>query len=82
MSQRSLIEINHDCCPPRDDGALLKWAKEMRLYITSGDKNELPDGVTLFWRRHHADPCPFENPLEFEARYGRLGIGQHTGRRR
>lgn len=73
MSNRSLIELNHDFCPGRSDDELLKWAKRMANYMRSGEGNDLPDGVTLFWRRHHSDPCPFENPLEFERRYGRLG---------
>jgi hypothetical protein len=72
MSQRSLIEINHDFMPGPSDAELLDWAKRMRSYIGSGSREDLPKGATVFWRRHHADPCPFENPLEFERRYGRL----------
>lgn len=72
MSQRSLIEINHDYPLGKTDVELLAWAKKMQNYVRSGHKDELPDGVTLFWRRHHSDPCPFENPLQFDRRYGRL----------
>ena len=72
MSNRSLIELNHDYCPPRDDAALLAWAKAFRLYLGSGDPSFLPDGVERKWMRHHSDPCPFENPLEFELSTRRL----------
>ena len=59
MSQRTLVEMNHDYCPPRDDAALLTWARAMRSYLTSGDKRELPRGVVFVNRRHHSerDPC-------------------------
>lgn len=66
MSNRSLVEINHDYSPGGTDDELLAWAKKIRTYIRSGSRDELPDGIRVFWRRHHSDPCPFENPLEFE----------------
>lgn len=66
MSNRSLIEINHDYCPKNDDAALLAWAKKIATYIRSGSREEMPDGIRVFWRRHHSDPCPFEEPLAFE----------------
>ena len=68
MSQRSLVELNHDYSPGKTDDELLQWAKKVRIYIGSGSKDDLPDGFEVKWRRHHSDPCPFENPLEFERR--------------
>ena len=58
MSQRSLLEINHDYSPGDDDAALLAWARTLRTYIRSGVKSELPQGVVFKGRRHHADPDP------------------------
>lgn len=81
MSNRTLIELNHDFCPSNDDAEVLKWAHKMRLYIISGDKNHLPNGVTFFWRRHHSDPCPFEQPLEFERRTERLKAATERSKR-
>lgn len=68
MSQRSLVEINHDYGPKLDDAELLVWAQKIAAYIRSGSREDMPDGIRVFWRRHHSDPCPFENPLEFERR--------------
>lgn len=58
MSNRSLIELNHDFRPLNADAALLKWARSMRTYIGSGDKRDLPPGVTFKHIRHHSDPDP------------------------
>jgi hypothetical protein len=71
MSQRSLIEINHDLSPQEDEESLLAFARSILLYIYSGDKGCLPDCMELKWRRHHSDPCPFDNPLEFERQFPR-----------
>lgn len=59
MSNRTLVELNHDYCPPiRDDAKLLKWAKQMVHYMYSGDRRELPHGVTFKHMRHHSEPDP------------------------
>jgi len=58
MSNRSLVELNHDFCPPRDDASLLKWAKAMASYMRSADVRELPHGVVRKHYRHHSDPDP------------------------
>jgi hypothetical protein len=71
MSNRSLIEINHEFCPKGDDESLLAWARRVRRYVTSGERQDLPDGMTLKWSRHHSDPCPFDQPLAFERRFPR-----------
>ncbi len=60
MSNRTLVELNHDYCPPSNDVELLKWARKMRNYITSGDKDELPKGVTFKHIRHHSYPDPMQ----------------------
>jgi len=58
VSNRSLVELNHDYCPPLNNVALLAWAHAMRTYIGSGDQADLPDGVTFVDRRHHSVPMP------------------------
>ena len=57
MSNRSLVELNHDHCPG-SDRALLVWANKMLNYLRSGDKRDLPDGVTFKHMRHHSGPDP------------------------
>lgn len=66
MSNRTLIELNHDYCPSfgrgqdkaSGDAALLEWARRMQHYVASGDKSHLPDGVTWKHMRHHSESCP------------------------
>lgn len=53
MSNRSLLEFNHDLCPKEED--LLTWAAKLKTYITSGDSKELPQGVTFIAMRHHSE---------------------------
>lgn len=72
MSQRTLIEISHDMPVPKTDAELLAWAKSISMYIDGATKDILPENFKVFWRRNHTDPCPFENPLDFERRYGRI----------
>lgn len=44
MSNRSMLEFNHDRCPPSDDdAALLKWATRLRTYLSSGHPPDLPE---------------------------------------
>ena len=59
MSNRSTLEFNHDFCP-RNGVELLKWAKVLRTYLGSGDKCDLPQGVTFKHMRHHSEPDPME----------------------
>lgn len=58
MSNRSLLELNHDYAPPRDDAALLRWARQVRDYLSCADPGLLPPGVTRKHYRHHSEPCP------------------------
>lgn len=61
MSNRTLVELNHDFCPRSNHiEDLLSWAKAMTRYMSSGDQSELPHGVTFKHRRHHSEPCPYE----------------------
>ncbi len=60
MSNRTLVELNHDYCPPNNDIELLKWARNMRNYLCSGLKDELPKGVTFKHIRHHSSPDPMK----------------------
>jgi len=62
MSNRSMLEFNHDACPPEDEEQLLLWAKCLRSYLWSADERLLPPGVTFFAIRHHSDPCPLGEP--------------------
>jgi hypothetical protein len=55
MSNRTLIELNHDYCPNTAE-ELEIWATEMQRFMRSGDKNCLPKGVTFMHMRHHSEP--------------------------
>ncbi len=56
MSQRSLLEVNHDHAPGPSDAELLTWARQLTGYIRSGDERYLPRGIQLKHRRHHTEP--------------------------
>lgn len=60
MSNRTMLEFNHDYCPKIEDEAL--FARQIATYLRSGDISYLPDGVTFFGRRHHSEPCPLGEP--------------------
>jgi len=60
MSNRSLLELNHDLCPHNDDASLLEWVKAMTMYLRSGSKVFLPNGVTFKHMRHHSEPDPMK----------------------
>lgn len=57
MSNRSLIEFNHDHCP-RDDAACLALGRALQSYMRAADTRELPAGVTRKHYRHHSSPDP------------------------
>jgi hypothetical protein len=57
MSNRSLIEFNHDHCP-RNDEECLSLGKALRSYMRGADTSELPPGVVRKHYRHHSDPDP------------------------
>jgi hypothetical protein len=56
MSNRSLLELNHDAYP-HTEAAQMVWLRDVLDYIRSGDPSKLPHGVTWFGTRHHSDPC-------------------------
>ena len=58
MSNRSLLEFNHDHAPARTDDELLRWGRQIRNYLGNGDPQELPPGVTFRHMRHHSEPDP------------------------
>jgi len=61
MSNRTLVEINHDYTPGTDE-QLLAWAKSFRMMLGSGNPKLLPSGVTWFATRHHTEPCVAGDP--------------------
>lgn len=59
MSNRSLLELNHDYSP-QTEGELLQWSKDMMNYYRCADPAELPRGITRKYYRHHSEECPME----------------------
>ncbi len=58
MSNRTLVELNHDFAPGRSTQALAEWAQKLVTYMGNGDPRDLPYGVTFKHMRHHSAPCP------------------------
>lgn len=56
MSNRTLLELNHDFCPM--DSELADWADALRTYMRTGDPKHLPDGISFISIRHHSEPSP------------------------
>ena len=61
MSNRTMVEINHDTTPHGHD-EIVRWANAMVHYLSSGDPKLLPNGVTWFGMRHHTTDCPLGDP--------------------
>lgn len=57
MSNHTLLEFNHDYVPAQEDRK--SYADQLCLYMSSGDKRFLPDGVSFLKMFHHSDPFPF-----------------------
>ena len=72
MSNRTLVELNHDYCPHNNPEALQKWAYAMSIYMSSGDQLHLPDGVTFKGMHHHSDPDPLAELTRLQAEVERL----------
>ena len=59
MSNRSLLEFNHDHGPYiHADKDVLAWARHIIEYLRTGDEEKLPYGVVLKHKRHHSEPEP------------------------
>lgn len=61
MSNRTMLEINHDTTP-HGHNARVRWVNAMCNYLSSGDPKQLPDGTTYFGMRHHSTECPMGEP--------------------
>jgi hypothetical protein len=59
MSNRTLIELNHDYCPKDADTA--DWGSALQRYMRSGDKEKLPTGVSFIEMRHHSELSTIES---------------------
>ena len=57
MSNRSLIELNHDLGPTCLEESHL-FGERLDDYLRSGDKDMLPRCATLIAMRHHSEPEP------------------------
>jgi hypothetical protein len=68
MSNRTIVEINHDHCPRDDALELIEWALRMRYYMGNADPTYLPSGVTFLHYRHHSEPLPLTPQKRAERR--------------
>ena len=57
MSNRTLIELNHDYCP-RNDADALELGRALMAYMRNANADELPQGVKFRHFRHHTAPDP------------------------
>lgn len=55
MSNRSLLEFNHDFSPTTDVG-YYKLGLALANYMRAADERELPPGVIRKYYRHHTHP--------------------------
>ncbi len=60
MSNRTIVELNHDFSPRANLHDLLAWALRMQLYMRSADPAMLPNGVTFLHYRHHSQDRPLK----------------------
>lgn len=70
MSNRTIVELNHDYSPKTEQ--LTQWAEAIRTYLRSGDKSFLPQGVTFISMRHHSEPSAI--PTARELALSRLSV--------
>jgi hypothetical protein len=70
MSNRTIVELNHDYSPRNNVRDLLVWALQMRAYMGSADPDTLPNGVAFLHFRHHSEPCPL--PRQPRDGHGRI----------
>lgn len=60
MSNRSMLEFNHDYYPRRQEETA--FCQAILNYLRSGSPRDLPRGVTWFGMRHHSEDCPLGEP--------------------
>ena len=60
MSNRTIVEINHDYPIGDDARSILMWALRVRMYLGNAEPGLLPDGVRFLHYRHHSEPLPLE----------------------
>jgi len=53
MSNRTLVELNHDYCPDREQE--LEWLERMNAFYRGGNPEDLPRGVSFIEARHSHD---------------------------
>lgn len=70
MSNRTIVELNHDYSPRPEK--LQEWAEAIKTYLRSGDKSFLPQGVTFISMRHHSEPSTI--PTVRELALSRLSV--------
>lgn len=63
MSNRSLLEFNHDYCPHNEAGEA-KLGAALRVYMHGADIEYLPPGVIRKHYRHHGEPEPIATLAE------------------
>ena len=71
MSNRTLIELNHDYCPQNAEQAL-QLGLALMAYMRAADPAELPQGVRFKHYRHHSDPDPMEGHAQAEGLFAAL----------
>lgn len=59
MSNRSLLEFNHDYAPETDEECLA-LGRALSAYMRAADERELPRGVVFKYIRHHSVQDPME----------------------
>lgn len=72
MSDRSLLEFNHDFCPMTDVG-YYKLGLALANYMRAADERELPPGVVRKHYRHHTQPE--SEIVQPEPKKRKLGMG-------
>ena len=83
MSNRSMLEFNHDFHIGETDQEILEWARKMKYYLSSGDTELLPRGVTWFGMRHHTTACPMgEPPRGWDNEIHKIKYGSYSSSRR
>lgn len=79
MSNRSLLEFNHDHCP-RNDAECLELGKALQRYMRAAHTAELPQGVVRKHYRHHSDPDPMAEAARAVLDYAALDALLDSGK--